>query len=85
MADREKMINEARAYQSNLIPKARGDARTQLGEAEAYKQQRIAEAVGGSPVNHVEARRAAGQSGELLAAIIRATCESYGARCHRSV
>ena len=28
MADREKMINEARAYQSNLIPKARGDART---------------------------------------------------------
>jgi membrane protease subunit HflK len=48
MADREKMINEARAYQSNLIPKARGDARTQLGEAEAYKQQRIAEAVGGA-------------------------------------
>jgi membrane protease subunit HflK len=48
MADREKMINEARAYQSNLIPKARGDARTQLSEAEAYKQQRIAEAVGGA-------------------------------------
>jgi membrane protease subunit HflK len=48
MADREKVINEARAYQSNLIPKARGDARTQLGEAEAYKQQRIAEAVGGA-------------------------------------
>jgi membrane protease subunit HflK len=48
MADREKMINEARAYQSNLIPKARGDARTQLGEAEAYKQQRIGAAVGGA-------------------------------------
>ena len=48
MADREKMVNEARAYQSNLIPKARGDARTQLSEAEAYKQQRIAEAVGGA-------------------------------------
>jgi modulator of FtsH protease HflK len=48
MADREKMINEARAYQSNLIPKARGNARTQLSEAEAYKQQRIAEAVGGA-------------------------------------
>jgi membrane protease subunit HflK len=46
MADREKMINEARAYQSNLIPKARGEARTRLSEAEAYKQQRIAEAVG---------------------------------------
>ena len=48
MADREKMINEARAYQNNLIPKARGDARTRLSEAEAYKQQRIAEAVGGA-------------------------------------
>ena len=48
MADREKMINEARAYQSNLIPKARGNARTQLSEAEAYKLQRIAEAVGGA-------------------------------------
>ena len=48
MADREKMINEARAYRSNLIPKARGDARTQLSEAEAYKQQRVAEAVGGA-------------------------------------
>jgi len=41
-------INEARAYQNNLIPKARGDARTLLSEAEAYKQQRIAEAVGGA-------------------------------------
>jgi membrane protease subunit HflK len=46
MADREKMMNEARAYQSNLIPKARGEARTRLSEAEAYKKQRIAEAVG---------------------------------------
>lgn len=46
MADREKMINEARAYQSNLIPKARGEARTRQGEAEAYKRQRIAESVG---------------------------------------
>ena len=48
MSDREKMINEAHAYQNNLIPKARGDARTLLSEAEAYKQQRIAEAVGGA-------------------------------------
>jgi membrane protease subunit HflK len=46
MADREKMINEARAYQSNLIPKTRGEARTRLSEAAAYKQQRISEAVG---------------------------------------
>ena len=48
MSDREKMINEARAYQNNLIPKARGNARTLLSEAEAYKQQRVAEAVGGA-------------------------------------
>jgi membrane protease subunit HflK len=46
MADREKVINEARAYASNLIPKARGEAHTRLSEAEAYKQQRVAEAVG---------------------------------------
>jgi modulator of FtsH protease HflK len=46
MADREKVINEARAYASNLIPKARGEARTRLSEAEAYKQQRVAAAIG---------------------------------------
>jgi len=46
MADREKVINDARAYASNLIPKARGDARMRLSEAEAYKQQRVADAVG---------------------------------------
>lgn len=46
MADREKMINEARAYEGNLIPKARGEASTTLSEAEAYKQNRIADAVG---------------------------------------
>ena len=46
MADREKMINEARAYRSNLVPRARGEARARLAEADAYKQKRIAEAVG---------------------------------------
>jgi membrane protease subunit HflK len=46
MSDREKVINEARAYASNLIPKARGEARTRLSEAEAYKQQRVAAAIG---------------------------------------
>lgn len=46
MADREKMRNEARAYRNDLIPKTRGAARTAISEAEAYKQQRIAEAVG---------------------------------------
>jgi membrane protease subunit HflK len=46
MADREKVINEARAYQSNLIPKARGQATTLISEAEAYRQHRLAQAVG---------------------------------------
>jgi modulator of FtsH protease HflK len=46
MADREKVINEARAYASNLIPKARGEARTRLSDAEAYKQRRVADAIG---------------------------------------
>jgi membrane protease subunit HflK len=48
MADREKMINEARAYRSNLLPKARGEARARLAEADAYRHQRIAEAAGES-------------------------------------
>jgi membrane protease subunit HflK len=46
MADREKVINEARAYQSNLIPRARGQAAAQISEAEAYRQHRLAHAVG---------------------------------------
>jgi len=46
MADHENMMNEARAYRSNLVPKARGEARARLSEAEAYKKQRIADAVG---------------------------------------
>src|SRR6516162_3019635 len=48
MADREKMINEAQAYRSNLLPRARGEARTRLAEADAYRHQRIAEAAGKS-------------------------------------
>jgi modulator of FtsH protease HflK len=46
MADREKSRNEARIYANNLIPKARGEAHALIREAHAYKQQRIAEALG---------------------------------------
>jgi modulator of FtsH protease HflK len=46
VADRDKLQNEARAYQNDQTPKARGEARTVVGEAEAYRQERIAEAVG---------------------------------------
>ncbi|MFO1350467.1 MAG: FtsH protease activity modulator HflK [Gammaproteobacteria bacterium] len=46
LADREKKINEAQSYRNNLIPKARGEARTLVLEAESYKEKKIAEAVG---------------------------------------
>jgi membrane protease subunit HflK len=46
MADREKSRNEARIYANNLIPKARGEAHSLIREAHAYKQQRVAEAIG---------------------------------------
>jgi modulator of FtsH protease HflK len=48
MADREKLQNDARTYENDLIPKARGEARTTLAAADAYRQQRVAEAVGES-------------------------------------
>ena len=40
--------NEVRAYENDLIPKARGAARDAISEAQAYKHQRIAEAAGES-------------------------------------
>jgi membrane protease subunit HflK len=46
MADRERSRNEARMYANNLIPKARGEAHAAVRGAHAYKQQRIAEAIG---------------------------------------
>jgi membrane protease subunit HflK len=46
MADREKSRNEARMYANNLIPKTRGEAHARLREAESFKEQRIAQAIG---------------------------------------
>ena len=48
MADREKSRNEARMYANNLLPKARGEAHAVVRAAQAYRQQRIAEAIGNS-------------------------------------
>jgi membrane protease subunit HflK len=45
-ADREKKINEGRAYANNLLPKARGEARAMVLAAQSYKEQQIAEAIG---------------------------------------
>jgi modulator of FtsH protease HflK len=46
MADREKTQNEAHTYASALLPKARGDARATTSDAEAYRRQRVADAIG---------------------------------------
>jgi membrane protease subunit HflK len=45
-ADRENKINEARTYASNVVPKARGEARSQVLGARSYREQHIAEATG---------------------------------------
>jgi membrane protease subunit HflK len=45
-ADRGKKINEGRTYANNLLPKARGEARSMVLAAQSYKEQRIAEAIG---------------------------------------
>ncbi|MCZ6841291.1 MAG: FtsH protease activity modulator HflK [SAR324 cluster bacterium] len=46
--DRERIINEAKSYQEDLIPKARGEAEQMLRAAEAYRETRIREAQGES-------------------------------------
>lgn len=44
--DRERLINEGRAYANDVIPKARGNAARLGQEAEGHKQRVIATAVG---------------------------------------
>ena len=44
--DKERMINEARGFENDIIPAARGKAAQTINEAEAYKQARITEAEG---------------------------------------
>ena len=44
--DRERLVNEARGYQNDVIPKARGEAQRLIKEAEAYKIERIRRAQG---------------------------------------
>jgi len=39
--DREKLINQARGYREDVLPKARGEAQKILREAEAYREERI--------------------------------------------
>ena len=45
-ADRENKINQGRSYANDLLPKARGEARSTVLAAQSYKDQHVAEAVG---------------------------------------
>ncbi len=44
--DKEKLIQEARGYSLDLVPKARGDAEKEIKAAEAYRDERILRAEG---------------------------------------
>ena len=44
--DKETLINQAQAYQRDLIPRARGEAEKVIQAAEAFKRERIAKAEG---------------------------------------
>ena len=44
--DQERIINEAKAYQADVVPKARGEANAMLAEADAYRQRVEAVALG---------------------------------------
>jgi membrane protease subunit HflK len=44
--DRERMINEARGYANDVVPKARGQAAQLLNEAEAYSEAKVRDATG---------------------------------------
>lgn len=45
-ADKERLQNEAEAYQNDIIPRARGEAAKMVQDAEAYREQVIAKAMG---------------------------------------
>jgi len=44
--DKERMINEARGYANDIVPKARGQAAQMLNEAQAYAQEVVRDAEG---------------------------------------
>lgn len=46
LADKERLINEAQAYQNDIVPRARGDKQKLIEEATAFKEQRVLQATG---------------------------------------
>jgi membrane protease subunit HflK len=45
-ADRERLINEAQAYQNDVVPRARGEKQQEIEEASAFRDQQILRAAG---------------------------------------
>jgi modulator of FtsH protease HflK len=46
LADKERLINEAQAYQNNIVPRARGERQRMVEEATAFKEERTLLATG---------------------------------------
>lgn len=46
--DKERMINEARGYANDVVPKARGQAAKLINQADGYRQAKIQQATGES-------------------------------------
>lgn len=46
LADKERLINEAQAYQNDIVPRARGEKQRAIEEATAFKEQRVLRAAG---------------------------------------
>ncbi len=46
LADRERLINEAQAYQNDIVPRARGERQRLIEEATAFKEREILRATG---------------------------------------
>ena len=44
--DKDKLINQAKGYRNEVIPKARGEAEKKIREAEGYREERINQAKG---------------------------------------
>jgi membrane protease subunit HflK len=44
--DRERMINEARGYANDVVPRARGQAAQLVNEAEAFRESKVRDATG---------------------------------------
>lgn len=45
-ADKERLINEAQAYQNDVVPRARGEKQKLIEEAAAFKDQQVLRATG---------------------------------------